>query len=327
MRILIADDDSVSRRVLEAMLLKWGHEVVAVCDGTQAWQVVQKPDAPDLMVLDWMMPGMDGVEICRRARELVREIRPYIILLTARQQSKDLVNGIMAGADDYVIKPFEAEELKVRIHAGERILNLQIESLAVKEALRRQATHDALTGLLNRQAILEMVERELDRSRRTGAPVGIVMADIDHFKSINDTYGHQVGDDVLAEVASRMAGEIRPYEGLGRYGGEEYVAVLSGADPEGVRAMAERLRQTVAASEFAIPSGSIPVTLSLGAVSSMQVEQPTLGLLVRMADAALYRAKHAGRNRVELADASFGDSQIICSPSFQVVASSPSAIS
>jgi two-component system, cell cycle response regulator len=301
MRILIADDDGVSRRVLEAMLRKWGHEVVALSDGQQAWQILKEPGAPDMMILDWMMPGMDGVEICRKVRELANEIRPYIILLTARQHSKDLVKGIMAGADDYVIKPFEAEELKVRIHAGERILNLQIESLAVKEALRRQATHDSLTGLLNRQAILEMLQRELSRLGRTDTPVGVILADIDHFKCINDTYGHQAGDAVLADVASRMSGEIRPYEGLGRYGGEEFLLVLSNCDARVVQTAAERIRLAVCTHEMGIPGGTIPVTISLGAASSTQLQQPTLEHLIQVADAALYRAKDAGRNCVKLA--------------------------
>ena len=307
MQILIAEDDCVSRRVLEAMLLKWGYEVVLACDGKEAWEAMQRPDAPPMAILDWMMPGMDGVEVCERLRQLKTPFRPYVILLTGKGQKKDLVKGINAGADDYVIKPFEPDELRVRIYAGERILDLQVESLAIMEALRKQATHDYLTGLRNRVSMLDMLQKEFEKAPRSGKPVSVVMADIDYFKSVNDRFGHQAGDTVLTEVARRMAMEIRSYEDIGRYGGEEFIAVLSECDTEGAQKMGERLCQAVAAKPFEINGEKIHVTISIGVAASTQWTMPSEDILIRMADIALYRAKQAGRNRVELWSSSFPD--------------------
>jgi two-component system, cell cycle response regulator len=301
MRILIAEDDCVSRRVLESMLRNWGHTVVVTCDGNEAWQRLQEEDAPKLVILDWMMPGMDGIDVCRKVRNLQSEIRPHIILLSSLQQVKDLVKGINAGADDYITKPFEPEELKVRIQAGGRIIDLQMESLAAKLALRYQANHDPLTRIRNRASILEMMERDFDRAMRIGTPLSIALADIDHFKAINDTHGHQAGDAVLIEVAQRMAGEIRSYEGIGRYGGEEFLCVISDCDDMGASLFAERVRSSVAASGVHISGAILPVTISIGVASTCQFHNPTPEMLIRFADEAMYCAKRAGRNRVEIA--------------------------
>ena len=301
MRLLIADDDIICRRILEKLLVKWGHEVEVASDGVEAWQALQRFDAPSMVVLDWMMPGVDGVEICRRLRELKRDIRPYVILLSGKGQKKDLINGISAGADDYVTKPFAPEELRVRILAGERILNLQAESLTMMEALRKQATHDYLTGLPNRATIMDVLRREFARRSRGGQAVSVVLADVDHFKDVNDTFGHQVGDVVLAEIARRMAMEMRSYEYVGRYGGEEFLAVLWDCDTQSACALAERLRRIVEGRPFDSPAGKIPVTMSLGVASTAEIPDATQETLVQLADAAMYRAKRAGRNRVECA--------------------------
>jgi two-component system, cell cycle response regulator len=301
MRILIAEDDGVTRQVLARMLCKWGHEVVIAYDGSQAWEALQKPDAPNLVILDWMMPGIDGLELCRRLRTLKRDICPYIILLTALNNKKDLLQGFSAGADDYVTKPFDPEELNARIRAGERIVDLQIESLAARDTLRRLATFDFLTGLRNRAAILAELKRECDRYPRTEVSVNVVMVDVDHFKQVNDRFGHQVGDRVLAELAKRMASEVRSYEAVGRYGGEEFLIVLSGCDLEGAVKQAERVRRVVGSRDFDIWGVKIPVTVSLGVASSTQLEHPDVESLIEMADAAMYAAKLAGRNRVAVA--------------------------
>jgi diguanylate cyclase (GGDEF)-like protein len=301
MRLLIADDDIICRRNLEKLLGKWGHEVEVASDGTEAWQSLQRLDAPSMVVLDWMMPGMDGIEVCRRLRELKRDIRPYVILLSGKDQKKDLITGISGGADDYVTKPFAPEELRVRILAGERILNLQAESLTIMEALRKQATHDYLTGLPNRATIMEVLSREFARRSRGGQAVSVVLADVDHFKDVNDTFGHQVGDVVLAEIARRMAMEMRSYEHIGRYGGEEFLAVLWDCDTQSACVLAERLRRIVEGRPFDSPVGKIPVTMSLGVASTAEIPDATQETLVQLADAAMYRAKRAGRNRVECA--------------------------
>lgn len=303
MRILIAEDDLVTRRVLTTMLHKWGHETVVTCDGDQAWEALQGQDAPHLAILDWMMPGLDGVEVCSRLRTLERDICPYVILLTGMSQKKDLLNGFNAGADDYVIKPFDPDELNVRIRAGERIVNLQIESLVARDALRRLATYDYLTGLRNRAAILDELRREFERAPRMDLPVNVVMVDVDHFKDINDTYGHSFGDKILTELAKRMVSEVRSYEAIGRYGGEEFLIVLTGCDVSGAGKQAERVRHCVAAKGFRVQGVKVDVTISLGVASSCQIERPAQELLIEMADAAMYRAKRTGRNRVEVATA------------------------
>src|SRR5581483_4187593 len=170
----------------------------------QAWERLQGDDRPHMAILDWMMPGMDGVELCRRVRAMAKEPYIYIILLTARTENQDLIDGMDAGADDYLKKPFNAHELRVRLRAGRRILELQEQLLHTREALRLQATHDGLTGLLNRTSVLESIENELARAQREHQPMALLLIDLDRFKLINDTRGHLAGDAVLREAARRM---------------------------------------------------------------------------------------------------------------------------
>jgi diguanylate cyclase (GGDEF)-like protein len=298
-RILIAEDDPVSRRLLEATLKKWGYEVVVCPDGTTAWQVLQQPDAPSLAILDWMMPGMDGVQVCREVRKRASEPYIYLLLLTAKNQKSDIIAGLEAGADDYIIKPFDASELRMRLRAGRRILDLQAELIFAREELREQATRDSLTRLWNRAAILDILQRELERAKRNDTVVSIILADLDHFKRINDTYGHLAGDAVLREAARRMQAAVRPYDGIGRYGGEEFLLVLPNCDASGAVTLGERLRLAVGSEAMVLAEGVIPVTLSLGVATSEGMED--VQTFIAAADAALYRAKEGGRNRLELA--------------------------
>lgn len=297
MRVLAAEDNPVFRAMLSSMLTKWGYDVEAACDGNEAWRVLHDDRAPRLAILDWMMPGADGVEICRRVRAEGREPYIYILLLTSRNESQDLVEGMDAGADDYITKPFNTHELRVRLRAGRRILDLQEELVRAREALREEATHDGLTGLLNRRALLEVVEAEAERAGRDERPLAVLLADLDRFKTINDTHGHLAGDAVLREAARRMKSVIRRYDGLGRYGGEEFLAVLPGSDGEAARAEAERVRQAVAAEPFSFGDASVEVTCSIGVAWS--TAPAGADALVRQADVALYVAKNRGRNRVE----------------------------
>ncbi len=298
MRLLIAEDNPMSCRMLEASLKKWGHEVVAAHDGNEAWQCLQADDAPVLAILDWEMPGIDGIDLCEMVRKLDRTVRPYLILLTARTDKEDLVAGLDAGADDYVSKPFDPDELRARVNAAERILELQLKLLRAEETLRHQANHDALTGLLNRGAIVDQLRREFDRTCRNNEPVAVVMIDLDHFKKVNDTYGHPAGDEVLIELAKRMSDQMRSYEYVGRYGGEEFLAVLAGCDLAGAIQQAERLRHAVADEPFKLPGTLLPITASLGVASSCELRHPSEELLLQLADTALYRAKDSGRNCV-----------------------------
>ncbi len=295
MRVLAAEDNPVFQSMLRTMLTRWGYEALIARSGTEAWRILQSEDAPRLAILDWMMPGMDGVEICRRVRSANREPYIYILLLTARTESEDLIEGMDAGADDYLTKPFNAHELRVRLHAGRRILDLQEELLKAREALREQATHDGLTGLLNRATILEKLDDELARGARAGTPVSVLMADLDRFKSINDSLGHLAGDAVLREAARRLKSAARRYDSVGRYGGEEFLIVLPGCNAADAAAQAERMREAIGSTPFPALSRTVAVTASLG-IACSSLSDPEA--LIRDADSALYEAKARGRNRV-----------------------------
>jgi two-component system, cell cycle response regulator len=302
-KVLIAEDDMVSRRLLEATLTRWGYEVVVTRDGVEAWQVLQGTAPPPLAILDWMMPGMDGVEVCRKVRQRGQEPYIYLLLLTTKGRKENIIEGLDAGADDYLTKPFDPHELQVRLRTGKRIVTLQSELIDAREALRIQATHDALTGMWNRRAIIEMLGNELARSRRDGLPVAVAMADLDHFKHINDTHGHIVGDTVLCETVSRMRALLRPYDAIGRYGGEEFLVVLPGCTAQDAFKLAERLRIGIGQEPVKIPAGAIEVTSSLGVAASDDIATLDANALIHAADVALYRAKAEGRNRVKLATA------------------------
>jgi diguanylate cyclase (GGDEF)-like protein len=300
-KVLIAEDDRVSRRLLEASLTRWGYEVVVTCDGVEAWEALQGTDAPPMAILDWMMPGMDGVAVCRKVRQRGQEPYIYLLLLTTKGRKENIIEGLDAGADDYLTKPFDPHELQVRLRTGKRIVTLQAEIIEARETLRIQATHDALTGVWNRRAILEMLGNELARSIRKGPPVAVAIADLDHFKRINDTYGHVAGDAALCEVVSRVRMLLRPYDAIGRYGGEEFLMVLPGCTSSDAWRLAERLRIGISQEPVKIPEGSIEVTSSLGVAASDTISSADATDLIRAADTALYRAKTTGRNRVELA--------------------------
>jgi len=296
--ILIADDDPLSRRLLQVSLGQWGYRVTVATDGTEALKALDEQDGPHLAVLDWMMPKLDGIEVCRTVRTSGRERYIYIILLTARGYRDEIVQGLEAGADDYITKPFHLHELKARLRTGRRILNLQEELITAREHLRIQATYDSVTGLFNRMAIQDALARELVRSRREGKPVAVIMADLDHFKHINDTHGHPVGDVVLKATADRMRGLFRAYDSIGRYGGEEFLVVLPGCDLATGIEQAERMRKAICTQGVSVANTTIPVSISIGVAATTYDGTESANLLLA-ADKALYAAKRAGRNRVE----------------------------
>jgi diguanylate cyclase (GGDEF)-like protein len=299
MRILVADDDRIIRHLLESLLSKWGDEVVTVADGPGAWKVLESAAAPRLAILDWMMPGLDGLEICRRLRRFEGRPYTYVLLLTSRTEGEDLIRALEAGADDYLTKPINPSELRARLQTGRRILGLMEQLLAAQEELKHKASHDALTDAWTRGTVLDILQRELVHGGREGVPLSIVMADLDHFKRINDNLGHLTGDAVLHEAAARLRGALRASDWLGRYGGEEFLAVLPNCDLESGARTAERLREAVAAGPFQTAEGPVWMTVSLGVTATDGRRPPPLNHLLLTADAALYRAKRAGRNRVE----------------------------
>ena len=300
MRILIADDDVTSRLVLAGVLQKHGHEVVVTTDGAEAWDAMRRPDAPALAILDWMMPGLAGVDVCRRIRSLRSDQPPYLIILTSRGEKADVVAGLEAGADDYLAKPFDSGELRARVDVGRRVIELQAKLLEASVALAHEAMHDALTGALNRRAFSDVLSRELSEERRHHDGLALGICDVDEFKRINDVHGHQVGDEVLCGLVRIMTSRLRGHDVLSRHGGDEFVVLAGHVGDADVRLLFERTRAAVADARIPTRAGDVSITISFGV--STWIDGETGDQLLAAADAALYRAKDAGRNRVFLAD-------------------------
>lgn len=291
MKVLVADDSPISRHLLQVSLCSSGYETHLVADGPEALQMLEQEDGPKLAILDWMMPNLDGVEVCRAIKMRAAEPYVYIILLTAKGRQEEINEGLEAGADDYITKPFDLQELKARLRVGRRILELH-------EQLASQARHDSLTSLLNRSAILEVLQKELIRSIREKTPVAAIMTDLDHFKDVNDTYGHLAGDAVLREASRRLSASLRASDAVGRYGGEEFLIVAPSCGAAGGADLAERLRESICGVPIDASGRTIVVTMSFGVAATCELKQ--VNQLLHMADEALYAAKKAGRNRVEV---------------------------
>lgn len=294
MHVLIVDDDPVQRRILRSQLMRLGYDVREAADGDQAWTQLQQEPAP-IVITDWMMPQLDGPALIAQIRAAEFPGYTYVILLTARDHREDVVIGLDAGADDYLTKPCDAHELRARVAIGARIVDLE-------RRLRAARDTDVLTGLRNRGAIAAAAEAELARSQRSTQPLSVALLDIDHFKLVNDQYGHQAGDQALRLVANVVRQHVRPYDVVGRWGGEELLLVLSDTTLAAATTVAERVRAKIAASPLSWSEDrQIAVTASLGVASTETSGAITLEQLVHDADAALYRAKADGRDCVRLA--------------------------
>lgn len=307
MKVLIAEDDVISCRALAKNVQEWGYDVVVTKNGKEAWNVLNKENQLPksahekfvrMAVIDWEMPKMDGVELCQKIRNnsmTKRKNYIYIVLLTGRDKQEDIIRGLSAGADDYMTKPFDFLELKVRLKNGERIIQFEDTQLKL-------ASTDSLTTLWNRSKILEFLSEELERGQRKGIPIGVIWADIDNFKEVNDTYSHVVGDRVLSEVSSRLKKSMRNYDKIGRYGGDEFLAVFPNCRKDHIRHIAERLRQVIGEKEIITEAGALAITISVGAISSESTKAVSTEEIIEASDKALLTAKKQGRNRVVIAN-------------------------
>jgi diguanylate cyclase (GGDEF)-like protein len=298
MKILLAEDSVFYRRIIAKHLNAWGFGFVEARDGKEAWKILMQQDGPKLALLDWILPEIEGIEICRRLRSRPEGAQyTYTILLTAKNQQEEMLEAMDAGADDFLSKPFDPAELKARLLAGQRIAELQEKLISTNEALHFAASHDFLTRVWNRGEVLAFLHREMVRSRRSATPVGVVLVDVDHFKQVNDKLGHQAGDCVLQELAKRFSGNLREYDGVGRYGGEEFLLVVPGCDLATTVRRANEIRTMIANEAIVHDSKPTKVTISMGVAVAEASE--TVESLLRRTDAALYLAKSNGRNRVE----------------------------
>lgn len=301
MKILVADDDPVSRRLMQAVLQKFGYDVVLAQDGLSACRLLMEPESPRLALIDWMMPELDGPSVCREIRRSRHDSYTYIALLTSKQGNADIVEGLEAGADDYLTKPCHPAELKARLMTGKRILRYEDKLVESREAMRHQATHDALTQLWNRGAVLSHLRQRLEVSRRNDSDVSVLLCDVDHFKKVNDTHGHLAGDAVLKEVSARLVRSIRKIDRVGRYGGEEFLIVLDGCGAQDVERCAEQVRLAVSLEKVRYADVELNTSVSIGATTFHgAATSPAVEELLHCADKALYSAKANGRNRTVL---------------------------
>jgi len=303
MRILIADDDPMSARLMQRTLERRGYEITVVSDGRAAVRELNRHDGPKLAVIDWMMPGLNGPEVCREVRGHLNDSYVYILLLTSKQATGDIVAGLEAGADDYLTKPFHPAELNARLLTGRRILSLEEKLVHAREAMRFRATHDSLTGLLNRPTVITRVQHALDKLQRDDTPFSLLLCDVDSFKTVNDIYGHNIGDVVLQQIGARFDDVVQQTGTVGRYGGEEFLIKLDNCGPETLAARAESIRRMVDATAIEIPGSHLSVSVSIGA-AAVTSEHRDLSFkdIIERTDLALYAAKAGGKNCVRISD-------------------------
>ncbi|MCP3964637.1 MAG: diguanylate cyclase [bacterium] len=303
--ILIVDDSTFIQRHLEHVLTSNGicDEVLKAGDGQEAIEVLDSENV-DLVLCDVQMPNVDGFELLRRKRADLEEREISVIMLTVEEAVEAKVWCLEAGASDYLVKPFHDEELVARVRLHLQLKSLRDELRRKNKELGRLACLDSLTRVSNRRHFMESLRHELDRASRHGLSLVLGMIDIDHFKRINDTYGHRVGDQALELVASRLRDALRDHDLLGRYGGEEFAMVLVDVKPEGILVGAERCRRLIAEEEFQVEGHRLQITVSIGIAVSTEPDAGAVDELIQQADEALYAAKEQGRNRVVLAPSS-----------------------
>jgi len=298
-KILVAEDDPITARILEKYLSDWSYLVFPATNGEDAWKALEAENI-QIALLDWMMPKLNGLELCRRIRKEKSDPYVYLILVTARSSTQDIVEGLNAGADDYITKPVEPAELKARLQTGNRIISLENNNKKLQKKLEKLAREDSLTGFLNKKNIHLRLKEELSRGNREKFPVSTLLLDIDEFKNINDSYGHHIGDQVIREISRRLRLAIRKHDHIGRYGGDEFLILLWHTDSDSLQNIARRLCSSIADDPIPTEAGPLPVSLSVGGASSGDHFDVTPDTLLKWSDQALYSAKHLGRNRAEI---------------------------
>jgi two-component system, cell cycle response regulator len=296
--ILVVDDSPVYRKLVEQSLPQDKYSILCANNGREAIKIFAK-HLPALVITDWTMPDISGIELCRLIRDDFKEHSTYVILVTSHAEKERVIEGLAAGADDYLTKPFHPEELVARVGVGRRILELHRQIEAKNRQLEQLALTDALTGLPNRRAIDVWINRQLSAAARHDFRVWVAMADLDFFKGINDTYGHDAGDTVLKRFAEVLKANTRQSNICGRLGGEEFLLVFTHIGQAQAKMAIDRLRAQFEANEFSFDRGATAVTASFGVAGFHGTRPPAFSALLNRADAALYTAKKKGRNRVE----------------------------
>lgn len=299
MKVLIAEDDRVTAKILERHLNNWGYEVFLEKNGEDAWQTLEKENI-QIALLDWMMPKLNGIQLCHKIRKKRSDLYTYVILLTARASTEDIVLGLNSGADDYVTKPVEYLELQARLKTGIRLIELENKNKRLQKRLEKLAKQDSLTGFWNKKTIENLLEQELSRGRRDHRPVSSILIDIDKFKTINDTYGHHIGDAVLMEIASRLDKVTRGHDQIGRYGGDEFLVVLWNTGFSHLEVIAKRLCTAISKDKIQTEIGPLDTSISVGGTSSKFQPDISMEDMIKLSDQALYAAKRKGRNIAEI---------------------------
>ncbi|MCP4141963.1 MAG: diguanylate cyclase [Chloroflexi bacterium] len=301
LKILVVDDEHVARRVVEKTLTRLGHTVVLAESGEAAWKKIQE-EPFRFVITDWNMPIMDGVQLIKKIRSTTLPSYVYAILVTSNSKDEDIVEGLYAGADDYLTKPFNPAELEARVAVGERMLALEDSLTMANNQLEKLAMVDSLTGILNRRAIYKFARGELERARRVSEPISVIFLDIDKFKNINDRHGHLRGDESLKLIAQVIKERSRAYDGIGRWAGDEFLVVLPGTTAENAENAAKRIVEGINHIELSLPDGgSFALSASAGVATQLRVtgSAALLDDLIQAADESLYRAKEKGGNHVE----------------------------
>lgn len=298
MKILIAEDDEITQLILQKLLEREGYEVILTNDGLEAWNVFQeKREEIDMVITDWLMPKMDGLELCKKIRDLDLSHYVYLIFITVRERREDIVIGLEAGADDYIPKPFDPHELLSRVRSGKRVIEIDKQQRKVQKKFERLSLSDELTKVLNRRGIFRRLKEEVDRSSREKYFFSIMMLDIDNLKEVNDRYGHDAGDKVLCEVVRRIKTCCRPYDAMGRYGGDEFLVIVPAEEKDMVYKLTERFHMAICEKPFEVDNKYMNITVSIGVafVSTLNYEPEEI---IKKADECLIKAKTAGKNMI-----------------------------